>query len=465
MQFNSVIFLLFITFFFILWPWMKKRSYSRWIFLTVMSLIFYGWWDWRFIFLILFSGSLDFVCGNLMIRKPEQKKLWLLLSVIGNIGSLGFFKYTYFLIDQLNGLFGLVHLNFEVSEPSFTIILPVGISFYTFQSLSYTIDIYKGNLRPTKSFLHFMSYLTMFPQLVAGPIIRAKDLLRQLSYDRKVSKIARYNGLKLIGYGLFQKAVIADNLGYMVDRVFQQKTIHDGTPLMWIAIIAFSFQIYYDFSGYSLIARGLAKMMGYHYKMNFNHPYLSIGFKDFWSRWHISLSTWFRDYVYIPLGGSRQGKYLAIFFMGITMVVSGIWHGANLTFVVWGLLHAFYLAIERLISPINRMPPFLKWSYTYLLVLFAWIFFRAESIDQGFEFFGKMFAMQMDFSFINEFFDAEIFLILAISIELYILGKRHFRSIRQLTASPTLELIKVPLAFAFAIFFRGPDAGFIYFQF
>lgn len=465
MQFNSIIFLIFISLFFLVWPFAKKRSHSRWLFMTIMSLLFYGWWDWRFIFLILFSGTLDYVCGLWMHCYPKKAKILLAVSLAGNLGSLAFFKYTYFLLDVLNDVLFLMGVEFVIPEPGFSIVLPVGISFYTFQSLSYTLDIYKGRLSPTKNYLHFMSYLTMFPQLVAGPIIRAKDLLHQLSENRITSKIAQHHGLKLIAYGLFQKAVIADNLGYMVDRVFQAKTIHDGTPLIWVTMVAFSFQIFCDFSGYSLMARGMAKLMGYHFKMNFNHPYLAIGFKDFWQRWHISLSSWFRDYVYIPLGGNKKGLARSIVYMTATMIVSGIWHGANLTFVVWGAMHALFLTMERVLRPERKLSQFIIWGYTFAFVLIAWVFFRSDSLFQATEVLKEMFAMNMSWTFVNEFFDAEVMLIIAVLIEIYVLFKRKFVNFYRLTKSKNLELIKVPIALASAIYFRGPEAGFIYFQF
>ena len=469
MAFNSLIFLVFVSLFFAFWNLVKKNNHPKWVYITVMSLFFYGWWDWRFIFLILFSGALDFYSSLWMAKFPERKKVWLAISLIGNLGSLCFFKYSYFVQDTINQLLSLFYIDFRLSAPRFSIVLPVGISFYTFQSLSYTIDVYRGKLRPASNIFHFFSYLALFPQLVAGPIVRAKNLLQQLAEERHVSSTMKYNAWKLVAYGYFQKTVIADNLGYMVDSVFGGKTIYEGAILWWVTIVAFSFQIYFDFSGYSLIARGLAKMMGLHFRMNFNHPYFAPGFKDFWSRWHISLSTWFRDYVYIPLGGNRKGFMYSVLFMSVTMVLSGIWHGARWTFVIWGLLHAVYLAAERISNRANinlrQTYPWLGWVVTYLLLLVSWFFFRAESMDQVQRIFLELYVGKYDWSFFRFFINAEVFLLVAILVEVYVFIKRQNNKFRSVTKVPAIEMFKIPIALACSIFLRGPSDSFIYFQF
>lgn len=470
MAFNSLIFLIFLFLFFLGWQFVKTRKLGKWVFLCLMSLVFYAWWDWRFVFLILFSGLLDFLCGHLMEKRPGSRKLWLWISLVGNIGSLSVFKYSYWFLETINAISERFNCDFELIQPSFSIILPVGISFYTFQSMSYTLDVYYRRLKPVKNFFLFFSYLSLFPQLVAGPIIRAKDLLKQLVETRLPSRITVYHGLKLIAYGFFQKMVLADNFGYMVDRVFQQKTIHTGTPMWWVTMVIFSFQIYFDFGGYSLIARGLAKLMGLHFRMNFNHPYTAVGFKDFWSKWHISLSTWFRDYVYIPLGGNRNGFIWSNTYMIITMIVSGLWHGANWTFILWGLLHGLYLAGERILKKSSLIPPtelmrFTGWVLTYIMVVFAWVFFRADSLEMSVHIIKNMTNFDMNWSFINEFFNAEFWLIIAVLIELYWFLKHYSLTFFRLTKNRYFELVKIPTAFAFAVFFRGPEESFIYFQF
>ncbi|MEM9022474.1 MAG: MBOAT family O-acyltransferase, partial [Bacteroidota bacterium] len=387
MIFNSLEFLLFACLFFLLWPWLGKRNNSRWGFITAASFFFYGWWDWRFLFLILASGLVDYFAGAYMVRRPERRTLTLVISLIANLGSLAIFKYSAFFATVLEDGFRLLHLEVDLVSriPEFALILPVGISFYTFQSLSYTIDIYRGRLQPTRNILHFFSYLSMFPQLVAGPIVRATHLMNQLTRYRKPSTAERWGAIKLICYGLFQKTVIADNLAYLIDSAFEGKADYDVTLFWWVVAIAFGFQIYCDFSGYSLIARGLAKYMGYHFRMNFNHPYLSRSLREFWTRWHISLSSWFRDYVYIPLGGSRRGLWRSIVALATTMLLSGLWHGANYTFLAWAGIHIVFLSLERLTkwNKRLRLPRMAFMLIIFLQVTFAWVYFRATDIEQA----------------------------------------------------------------------------------
>ena len=309
MSFNSITFLVFISLFFLFWPLVKRKQNTRFLFIIFSSFVFYGWWDWRFLFLILFSGLVDYFAAIFIAKQPKRARFYLILSLCVNLASLSVFKYSTFIASQIETFlqFADVTIDLQNELPPFTLILPVGISFYTFQSMSYTIDVYNGKLKPTNNILHFFSYLVMFPQLVAGPIVRAKDFLSQLTINRKISGLEFWNGIKLILLGYFQKTVLADNLGVFVDTAFAGVDNLSGI-YWWIVMSCFAFQIYFDFSGYSQIARGLAKLMGYHFRMNFNHPYLATSLKDFWSRWHISLSTWFRDYVYIPLGGGKIWK-------------------------------------------------------------------------------------------------------------------------------------------------------------
>ena len=312
MLFNSLIFAVFVPVFFVVYNLAKKNRQLKWIVITIFSFIFYGWWDWRFLFLILFSGLLDFISA---IYIYKAKKFFLWLSLIGNLGCLSIFKYSTFFANNIDWLMWSIGIESSLSANinTFSIVLPVGISFYTFQSMSYTIDVYREKMKPVKNIFLFFSYLSMFPQLVAGPIVRARDLFPQLLKNRKVSTIENWNGLKLIVFGFFKKTVIADNLAPFVNEAFRLNNDIDST-IYWVFVIScFAFQIYFDFSGYSDIARGLAKWMGLHFRLNFNHPYLSFSLKEFWQKWHISLSTWFRDYVYIPLGGSKKGFYLGLF--------------------------------------------------------------------------------------------------------------------------------------------------------
>ncbi|MBN4062340.1 MAG: membrane-bound O-acyltransferase family protein [Flavobacteriales bacterium] len=472
MLFNSIPFLLFAILFFAFWPFLKRKNNSRWLFLTSMSFIFYGWWDWRFLFLIIGSGLLDYVCGWYMTKAPQLKKLLLLLSLLGNIGSLSVFKYSVFYADMIESFLLLFNVTLSLKDniPAFALILPVGISFYTFQSMSYTIDVYKGKIQPVKNIFHLFSYLAMFPQLVAGPIVRARDFLTQLSKIPDSTTIQKWHAIKLIVFGLFQKMVVADNIGFMVDSAFQNKSVFDGSFFWFCVVLGFAFQIYCDFSGYSLIARGIAKYMGYHFKMNFNHPYHATSIRDFWSRWHISLSTWFKDYVYIALGGSRKGFLWGIIFMFITMCVSGLWHGANYTFIIWGALHALFLALER----VTRWPQkvekirygkIIGMTLVFLQVLVAWTYFRADDIEQAHLIIKKILSFNMSFDFFNFYFNSIVFLLLGITIEFSIYQRKKHLKLQRLYTKNNIDVLMTSIALVMCLFLRGPEAAFIYFQF
>ncbi len=478
MLFNSLIFLVFAAIFFGLWPWVKRHQNLRYIFLVVSSFIFYGWWDWRFLFLIIGSGVLDYCSGLLMAARPDRKKLWLALSILGNVGSLMIFKYSGFFADNLSALLGLFGVDVELREalPKFVLILPVGISFYTFQSMSYTIDIYKGKLQPTHNILQFFAYLALFPQLVAGPIIRAADLLPSLAKEGHTSEKQRWEGLHLIVHGFAKKMFIADNLAYYVTEAFNNP-LHNDSPLYWWLIMtAFAFQIYCDFSGYSDIARGLAKWMGYDFMVNFNHPYISTSLREFWTRWHISLSTWFRDYVYIPLGGSRGGKVKSETNMWLTMLVSGFWHGAAWNFIIWGGLHAAGLTLERFTAwprRIGALPGgrYLASLFLLLQVWVTWVFFRAGTLEQATRILGSMFSFGGGFSQLVA--DIGGVKILNICLIIGIAAFREFwffmgldqRQFLKGGARSYVEVFTMALLIVVTIYFRGPGSQFIYFQF
>jgi alginate O-acetyltransferase complex protein AlgI len=466
--FNSVIFLLFLLLFFSIWIFSKKRDNSRWITLCLFSFVFYAWWDWRFLFLIIFSGIVDYVAGLLMQRDPKRRKSWLVISLFMNLGSLSIFKYSGFVASTIDTLCSKVGIESHLYEhiPAFALILPVGISFYTFQSMSYTIDIYRGRLQPIKNIFHFFAYLSMFPQLVAGPIIRAKDMLAQLAKDRKVSLLEFWHGLKLISLGFFQKIVLADNIGEIVNNAFNSPESYTNGPFWWVVTVGFALQIYFDFSGYSLIARGLAKWMGYHFKMNFNHPYLSPSLKEFWQRWHISLSTWFRDYIYIPLGGSRKNVVLSHLFMWTTMIISGIWHGAAFTFIIWGGIHAFFLSFERIGAKLlAKIPKTILYVFTMFQVLLAWLFFRASSVNEAFVIIKKLF----DFSEVNmywiEFENAYYFLMMAIVFEIFYFLTLKISLVRKVYRTNFVQIVELSILILGCLFYRGPEQAFMYFQF
>lgn len=469
MIFNSIEFLLFGVLFFALWPFMRNNKETRWSFITMASFFFYGWWDWRFLFLIIGSGLIDYSAGLAIEKYRRNKRFWLVLSLLGNLGALSIFKYSLFFAQVGEDILAKIEVtvNLQDSIPEFALILPVGISFYTFQSLSYTIDIYRGRLKPTKNILHFFSYLAMFPQLVAGPIVRAKDFLFQLNRIRIPSTLERWNAIKMIVFGLFQKMVIADNLSFFIDSAFEGKAVYDGALFWWVVMIAFSFQIYADFSGYSLIARGLAKYMGYHFKMNFNHPYLSRSIREFWTRWHISLSTWFRDYVYIPLGGSKKGFWWGLLAMALTMLLSGLWHGAAYTFLIWAALHVLWLSIER----ITKWPKIMRYHsliipVIFIQILLAWVYFRSADMEQGNVIITKLFSGESsDWAFFQFYLDSIFFIGLGILIELVIFVRKNDQQWIRFYWRYGFDVLFVSLAIVAIIFFRGEGKQFIYFQF
>lgn len=470
MLFNSLIFIIFAILFFLIWPLANRKNTIRWVYLTIASFIFYGWWDWRFLFLIIGSGLLDFFAGWGMKLYPRYKTSFLITSVLGNVGSLAVFKYSGFIADNLTILLAMfdIEINLRSHLPNFMLILPVGISFYTFQSMSYTIDIYREQLQPTTNVFHFFAYLSLFPQLVAGPIIRASDLLPQLTQVHKPDEEERWEGLKLIAHGFFKKVVIADNLAPSVNYAFGNPIQSTSSLYWWIAVTGFAFQIYCDFSGYSDIARGLAKWMGYDFMLNFDHPYISTSLREFWSRWHISLSTWFRDYVYIPLGGSRKGTFHTYLNMFITMTVSGLWHGAAWNFVIWGFLHALLVNLERLTQWPSRLKnvPGGRWIATGIVlfeVWVTWVFFRARTFAQALYIIKTMFSFSGGLEYHFSALGLGLLLI-AILRELYFY-LRLDQKILIPFAYEYSEVLSQSVLLVACIYLRGPGSVFIYFQF
>jgi len=474
MLFNSLEFLVFFALFIALWPLMRRRDNLRWGYLVVASLVFYGWWDWRFIFLLVGSGLIDFLAALGMQRWPARRRLLLAASIAGNLGVLGTFKYLDFGLRNLNRL--LAVLGLDVAVPLAELTLPVGISFYTFQSMSYTIDVYRGRLGPTRNPLHFFAYLAMFPQLVAGPIVRASNLLPQLRQARPISAAQRWSGLKLILTGYAKKVVLADNLAPLVQGAFALGTLPESGAYWWLVMTLFALQIYCDFSGYSDIARGLAHWMGYDFPVNFDHPYIAVSFRDFWSRWHISLSTWFRDYVYIPLGGSRGGTWAGYRNIWLTMLVSGLWHGAAWTMLAWGVLHATYLSAERLTNWPRRLAALPGGRHLAALVVFglvvlAWVPFRATSLSQAACIGLTMVSpWRFDPGGAGSLFNSENTLLWMLVLAL--VARQlwfHLRLDRVSWRLPPLlhALEPIPLAVLLwaCVMLRGPGQEFIYFQF
>lgn len=396
MLFNSIDFSIFLPIVFgIYWLIGSRNLIWQNLFIVLASYIFYGWWDWRFLSLIIFSTIIDFTIGKrLFIEKNQAKRKMLLwTSILINLGFLVFFKYCNFFLENFITAFSF--LGYEISSNSLNIILPVGISFYTFQTLSYSIDVYRRKLEPTNDFIAFSAFVSFFPQLVAGPIERATNLLPQFYTNRTFNYHKAVDGLQQILWGLFKKIVIADNCAEFANLFFNNSTEYSGSTLL-LGAIFFTFQIYGDFSGYSDIAIGTARLFGFNLRQNFAFPYFSRNIAEFWRRWHISLSTWFRDYLYIPLGGSRGGVWMKLRNTFIIFIVSGFWHGANWTFIFWGILNAIYF-LPLLLTNNNRkyldtvakgkMLPSIKELLqiltTFSLTLLAWIFFRADSITHA----------------------------------------------------------------------------------
>ncbi len=408
MLFNSLNFAIFLPIVFILyWFVFKKNLKAQNIVLLIASYFFYACWDWRFLFLLLFSTFLDYYTGIKMYEAVSQKmkKFWFWLSIIVNLGFLGFFKYFNFFSESFAEALSGVGL--QVNPFTLNIILPVGISFYTFHGLSYVIDIYNNKIKPEKNFIDYSVFVSFFPLLVAGPIERATHLLPQIQRERKFDYSRAVDGLRQILWGLFKKVVIADQCAEYATLIFSNNTEYSGSTLL-LGAIFFAFQIYGDFSGYSDIALGTARLFGIELLRNFAYPYFSRDIAEFWRRWHISLSTWFRDYLYIPLGGSKGGTWMRIRNTFIIFIVSGFWHGANWTFIAWGALNAIYF-LPLLLSNRNRqnmetvaqgraLPSFKELTQmllTFGLTVIAWIFFRAESIGHAIEYISGIFSQSL----------------------------------------------------------------------
>jgi D-alanyl-lipoteichoic acid acyltransferase DltB (MBOAT superfamily) len=404
MLFNSIEFLLFIPIVYILY-WFILKSNLRWqnILVLVSSYLFYGWWSWKFMLLLVLSTCIDFIYG-FYVASPNRKraKIFLYLSILNNLGILGIFKYYNFFVTQFQQgieLFGL-HTNLSLLN----VALPIGISFYTFHGMSYVFDIYRGKQKPVSSFVEYAVFVSFFPLLVAGPIERATHLLPQVQNRRLFNYSQSVQGCRLILWGMFKKIVIADSLASIANEMFSNYQNHNSISLI-IGAIAFSFQIYGDFSGYSDIALGTAKLFGFELLSNFKFPYFSRDIAEFWRKWHISLSSWFRDYLYIPLGGSKNGKIKAVRNTFIIFLVSGFWHGASWNYIVWGGIHACgflpLLLLNRNRNHLtdvvahNRKFPnlaeLIQILTTFTFVTFAWIFFRANDLDNAFGYIQNIF--------------------------------------------------------------------------
>ncbi|MDP8207527.1 MAG: MBOAT family O-acyltransferase [Candidatus Electryonea clarkiae] len=477
MLFNSIPFAIFLPIVYLIYWSIGARRFKIQNFMLILaSYVFYGWWDWRFLSLIFISSLVDYVVGGRMDRSTNQstRKILLLISIFVNLGILGFFKYFNFFIDSFACLLGTFGL--QANMPTLRIILPVGISFYTFQTLSYTIDIYREKIKSTGDPIAFFAFVSFFPQLVAGPIERAKSLLPQFTQVRQFDDSNARDGVRQMLWGFFKKMVVADNLAPHVEFIFENYATLDSITL-FLGVFFFALQIYCDFSGYSDIAIGIARLFGFSLMRNFAFPYFSRDIAEFWRRWHISLSSWFRDYVYIPLGGSYVGKWQRIRNIIITFTVSGFWHGANWTFVIWGLLNGLYyipimlkekqkrytdtIAPGRLFPGIREAGAILL---TFLLALLAWVFFRADSLSHAFGYLGQFFRMPFTGSGYSDYLRPLCLAIIPLVIEWLQRDKQHGLEI-SLLPLVVRWMIYAIVCFGILLFGSFGFQQFIYFQF
>ena len=482
MLFNSFEFVIFFSIvFFVYYKSYNNLKFQN-VILLVSSYVFYGWWDWRFLSLIIISSISDYLIGYAIDKNnnKKQRKQLLILSLFVNLGILGFFKYYNFFTESFTDFISI--FGFE-SNPSFlNIVLPVGISFYTFQTMSYTIDIYRNKMSANKNLLEFMTFVSFFPQLVAGPIERASHLLPQFGKKRKFDPYEFKEGIKQSFWGLFKKIVIADNCAFYANQIFENSDSYPGSVLV-VGVVLFAFQIYGDFSGYSDIAIGISRMMGIDLMQNFKSPYLAENIQDFWRRWHISLSTWFRDYVYIPLGGSKvNSSFRRSLNIIITFVVSGFWHGANWTFIIWGALHSLFYFVQtaysKNLNTIKILPASLvkvfNITVTFIAVTFAWIFFRAESFTHAINYIteiGSSTILVNPISYLRDMgasIQPIIIIIGLIYLSAFEISNRNATYSFQVGhyKTPVKTLIYCSLLFLL-IFFRATNGSvdFIYFQF
>ncbi|RLA42707.1 MAG: MBOAT family protein [Gammaproteobacteria bacterium] len=472
MLFNSYTFVVFfgvvLLFHNLPFSWRTKKYNLLWA-----SYLFYAAWNPPFVVLLWISTITDWIVAKriFLSNSPMTRRFWLLISLGVNLGFLVFFKYSGFLLENLVGLLDMIGIVY--SPPELDIILPVGISFYTFQSLSYTLDIYKGRLKPWNSLLDFSLFVTFFPQLVAGPIVRAADFLPQCKHWMRTTTSQLGWGLSLMLLGIFQKSVVADGLlAAYVEQIYDTGAI-PNTLAAWAGTLAFTGQIFCDFAGYSTTAIGAAMCLGFKLPDNFRFPYAAIGFSDFWQRWHISLSTWLRDYLYIPLGGNRQGFTRTKINLMLTMLIGGLWHGASWNFVVWGGLHGTYLIVEQML--VRRMPALPLWKQpqmqflfgllTFALICITWVFFRANDLGRSIEIVGAILAIRQG-SLYLPFNDVIVIFSTVSSILLchWLLRDTTLEEAASKTPWWLKSLIISSLAAAI-IMMPGEDRAFIYFQF
>lgn len=483
MLFNSFNFAIFLPIVFILYWYFAKSLKIQNALLLISSYFFYACWDWRFMFLLLFSTFLDYFTGLKMQNSQNQKekRIWFWLSIVVNLGFLGFFKYYNFFAESFAE--SVSYFGWKISPVLLKVILPVGISFYTFHGLSYVIDIYKNKIKAESNFVDYAVFVSFFPLLVAGPIERATHLLPQIKKRRNFDYAQAADGLRQILWGLLKKIVIADNCAEIANQIFGNSSDMNGSSL-FLGAIFFTFQIYGDFSGYSDIALGTARLFGIELLRNFAFPYFSRDIAEFWRRWHISLSSWFKDYLYIPLGGSKGGNWMRIRNVFIIFIVSGFWHGANWTFIVWGILNALFI-LPSVVMKTNRnnleivakdriLPTFkelMQMMITFILIVFAWIFFRAENIGLAIGYVKGIFSPSLitypNFDKIDDMLTAIILIVVFLLVEW--LGRENqyaIEGIKNFNSKSIRWLCYIMILFVIYFYGNfGESIEFIYFQF
>ena len=470
MFFDSTIYLIFLMVVVLIYWRLPFRPQNG--FLLFASYFFYGWWDWRFLFLMAASTLADFLIAQRIDAAPKQKtrRTLLIFSVALNLAFLGFFKYFNFFIDSFVQILPVLGLE-NIPVSFWEIVLPPAISFYTFQEIAYIVDVYKGKIRPSKSLVDYALFVSLFPHLIAGPIQQPSHLLPQVQTPRKWSSAKGLDGVMLILEGLLRKVVIADNCALIANGAFNGELGPPSLPVVLLGTVAFALQIYGDFSGYSNMARGSAQLLGFHFMVNFKQPYLATSLQDFWRRWHISLSGWLREYLYVPLGGNRKGKRRTYINLMATMVLGGLWHGANWTFVVWGAIHGVGLAIERVIAGRQEgsvLPGLLAtWVRRVLIfgvVCLAWVFFRSPSIGEALHFLSGVGAWEWNAVYAVATKFVLVYVVLTVLLDMHIEASRAEYVFAD--RSPLFKIATgVALAAMITLFGANHTSAFIYFQF
>ena len=469
MSFTSQIFLFYFLPIFLILYYVRGRRFHL-LLLTIFSYIYYGWWDWRFLFLIFLSTIVNYYCARRIKDSASSRvrKSLLIVAIGTNLSLLGFFKYFMFFNASMSGIFSFFGYPYPDTLLSLKLVLPIGISFYTFQSMSYTIDVYRGVSLPTKSLLDFACYVSMFPQLVAGPIVRYHHLAHQLHHP-VFTPAKFYLGLQFFILGLAKKVLIADSVSIVADAFFDAESLAPFSSIDAVfGMLAYTVQIYFDFSGYSDMAVGLGYFCGFSLPVNFHSPYKAKSLAEFWRRWHISLSTWLRDYIYISFGGSRKGAFKTYRNLIVTFLLGGLWHGANWTFVVWGAYHGILVIAERMMgknNPIRYLPHFLQTLLTFLIVALGWTFFRARDVESGIQIVWKIFSCDISKSLLLEMGNQQVGFA-ALGVGMFIIF--FFKNTWEIKTVPylikTLLLVGM-FVLCIGFLFGAVSHPFLYFQF